>query len=136
MLTQQQRDAIHQEALAKMRKASLVTDLATIPSGNTGSNWPVKIRARAGEYFEVCGRGTSLHLYLTETASGYLVSVPNYNRCGLAPADCDAYNVMEYVGLENQVDATTLAAGIRYLISVGLACGHPAIPMVTEELGD
>ena len=136
MLAQEATTLARTEALAHIRKASLVMELATITAGSKRDNWPVKIKVRAGEYFEVSGRCTRFDLYLTETNAGYLVAVPNHNRCGHVPADCNTYDVMHYVGIENQVDATTLAAAIRYLVSAGLACSHPSPSMLPEKEGD
>jgi len=136
MLAQDAMAAARAEALAHIQKASLVRELTTITAGSQRDNWPVKIKVRAGEYFEVTGRGTGLDLYLTETNAGYLVAVPNFNRCGHVPADCNAYDVADYVGIENRVDATTLAAAIRYIISAGLACSHPSVSMLPEKGGD
>lgn len=136
MLIQEAAATARAEALAHIQKACQVRELATITAGSKRDNWPVKIKVRAGEYFEVSGRYTRFDLYLTETNAGYLVSVPNHNRCGHVPADCSAYDVMNYVGIENQVDATTLAAAIRYLVSAGLACSYPSLLMLPEKEGD
>ncbi|MBX6396384.1 MAG: hypothetical protein IRY98_11915 [Alicyclobacillaceae bacterium] len=91
----------------------------------TGS-WPVRIRA-CGHYLEVSARGTGFIVYITETDFGYLVSVPNHQRCGHVPGDCNARDVIHYVGVENEADATTLAAAIRYLVAEGFVPRHPAI---------
>lgn len=115
---------------------TLARELTTIPASSKRYNWPVKIKVRDGEYFEVTARATRLDLYLTKTQAGYLVAVPNFNRCGHVPAHCDTYDIMDYVGIKNQVDATTLAAAIRYIISAGLACSHPSVPMLPAKGGD
>lgn len=90
-------------------------------------SWPVHIEARE-QHFSVSGRGTSFALYLTETDSGYLVSLPLERRCGHVPDDCSARDVMAYVGVENAVDAATLAAAIRYLATEGFVPKHPKVP--------
>ncbi|HHY66653.1 MAG TPA: hypothetical protein GX517_05560 [Alicyclobacillus sp.] len=90
-------------------------------------SWPVRIEARE-QHFSVSGRGTSFALYLTETDSGFLVSLPLERRCGHVPDDCSARDVMAYVGVENAVDAATLAAAIRCLAAEGFVAKHPAIP--------
>ncbi|AVX31839.1 hypothetical protein CTH_2296 [Carboxydocella thermautotrophica] len=78
-------------------------------------SWPVRIE-RMGDGFIVSGRGTRLDVYLAETHKGYLVSVPNFSRCGIVRADCSPGDIMEYVEIDNPVDATTLATAVRYLI--------------------
>lgn len=108
--------AARAKALEQIKRACQVEELATVKARMGNSKWPVTIKRRAGEYFDISGRGTSLTVYITETYSGYLVSVPNHKRCGNVPADCNMYDVMNYVGIENEVDASTLAAGVRWLI--------------------
>lgn len=99
-----------------VNQASQREPLATITASDGTSTWEVRILRRAG-YFEVCGRSTSMDVYLRKTHAGYLVSVPNFRRCGIVPVDCSGLDIQEYVGIENPVDATTLAAAIRYLIT-------------------
>jgi len=118
-----------------LRQAMRREPVACIMARLKNDTWPVEICRRDG-YFEVCGRGTRLEVYLAQTGDGLLVSVPNFNRCGHVPADCNAYDVADYVGIENRVDATTLAAAIRYIISAGLACSHPSVSMLPEKGGD
>lgn len=93
--------------------------LGTVEARDEYGTWPVKIEL-LGDQFIISGRYSRLDTYLFETDQGYLVAVTNYNRCGHVPADCTAYDVMDYVGIENQVDATTLAAAVRHLIAAGL----------------
>lgn len=127
----------HVQKLLPPLEKTAARELATITAGSKQNTWPVKIKIRDGEYFEVTGRGTMMELYLTKTSAGYLVAVPNYfKRCGYVPAGCDAHDIMDYVGIDNFVDATTLAAAIRYLISAGLACSPPAISMLPEKAGE
>ncbi|MCL6558544.1 MAG: hypothetical protein K6U74_07025 [Firmicutes bacterium] len=57
-----------------------------------------------------------------------MVSLPLERRCGHVPDDCSARDVMTYVGIENEVDAATLAAAIRYLAAEGFVPKHAAIP--------
>lgn len=80
-----------------------------------GASWPVKIEKR-GDFFSVGGRGTGFNLYLYPTDAGYLVAVPNFNRCGHVPEDCTWRDIQGYVGIANEVDAITLAAAVRFLI--------------------
>lgn len=94
--------------------------LGTVEARDEYDTWPVKIEL-LGDQFIISGRCTRLDTYLIETDRGYLVAVTNYNRCGHVPEDCTAYNIMDYVGIENKVDATTLAAAVRHLIAAGLA---------------
>lgn len=119
MIAQDARATARAAALEHIGRANLREPVATITAGKGRSAWPVRIARRAGECFEVCGRGTRLDVYLAKTNDGYLISVPNFHRCGLVPADCNAYDIMEYVQIENEVDATTLAAAVRYLIGGG-----------------
>jgi hypothetical protein len=119
MITQDARATARAAALEHIRRANLREPVATITAGKGRDTWQVRITRRSGEFFEVCGRATRMDVYLAETNDGYLVSVPNFHRCGLVPADCNTYDIMEYVRIENKVDATTLAAAVRYLIGGG-----------------
>ncbi len=136
MLTQEQKDMYYREALAQAQRASQKVVLANITAGSEGDSWPVRVEARANEYFTASGRMSGINFYLSETTGGYLVAVTNYNRAGLVPADCSVYDIMDYVGMENEVDAATLAAAVRYLISAGYACSYPSLSMLTENPGD
>jgi len=112
--------------LAKSRGALLGTTIARDGEGM----WPVGISlSPSGDGFEVCGRGTSLQVYIFSSDHGYLVSVPTYNRSGYVPADCSAGDIMEYVDLGNEVDSATLAAAIRWIVKAGLAQGIPEVAL-------
>jgi hypothetical protein len=119
MLTQEMRERVRAEALAHIHLANMKEHVATVMAARGKEKWPVCITLRAGEYFEVSGRSTSMDVYLAETYSGYLVSIPNFQRCGVVPGDCSLYDVQEYIGIDNKVDATTLAVALRYLIESG-----------------
>ncbi|MEG6617464.1 hypothetical protein V6C27_13710 [Peptococcaceae bacterium 1198_IL3148] len=115
-LTHEQKGVLKRKAMDSIKKALLEEKLAVIKEP-----WEIRITKRADEYFEITGRMSSLTVYLTETNSGYLVSVPSEQRCGHVPADCNQYDIENYVGLENDIDATTLATGVRWLIQNGHA---------------
>ncbi|MGI9861344.1 hypothetical protein SDD30_08165 [Moorella naiadis] len=119
MLTQEMQERVRAEALEHMRRANMKEHVATIMAARGKEKWPVRITLRAGEYFEVSGRSTRMDVYLAETNSGYLVSIPNFQRCGVVPGDCSLYDVQEFIGIDNKVDATTLAVALRYLIDNG-----------------
>ncbi|GAW28962.1 hypothetical protein [Carboxydocella sp. ULO1] len=101
--------------IEQIRMANQRELLANIVAQRKEESWPVRIE-RMGNSFIVSGRGTRLDVYLAETHKGYLVSVPNFSRCGIVRADCTAGDIMEYLELDNPVDATTLATAVRYLI--------------------
>lgn len=82
----------------------------------TDGGWPVTVKQRSGNQYEVSGRGTCFDLFMSEAAGGHLLSVPNFQRCGVVPADCTPGDIQRYVGITNKVDATTLATAVRYLL--------------------
>jgi len=119
MITQDTRATARAAAIERIRRANIREPIATITAGKGRERWPVRITRRAGACYEICGRSTRLDVYLAETNDGYLISVPNFHRCGLVPADCNTYDIMEYVRIENEIDAITLAAAVRHLIGGG-----------------
>ena len=114
-------------AKERLKKASIRQDIAEISAAYEDKTWPVRIQAFAEEYFCISGQGSRLDMYITETNEGYLVSVPNWRRCGHVPKDCNAYDVMEYVDIDNVTDAATLSAAVRYLSELGYIRQHPSI---------
>lgn len=78
MLTQEMREKVRAEALEHMRQANMKEPVAIVMAARGKEKWPVRITLRAGEYFEVSGRSTSMDVYLAETYSGYLVSILNF----------------------------------------------------------
>ena len=104
--------------------------LGTTKAKDSESMWPVGIRLLiSDDGFEVFGRGTSLQVYIFSSDHGYLVSVPTYNRAGYVPADCTAENIVEYVDLDNEVDATTLAAAVRWIVKAGMVRDLPEVEL-------
>ncbi len=124
---QADREKVRKVAIARARKACRVVEFSEIIAKEGNQQWPVKIKARADEYFYISGRGSGLDVYITETNAGYLVSVSNYNRCGHVPANCNRYDIQEYLDLENAADALTLATAINFIINSGLVSNHPEI---------
>lgn len=112
---------MNKAALEAFIKAGMREQIATVVACDERANWEVEITRKWDGGFEVCGRSTRLTVYLTKTLSGYLVSVPEYHRCGIIPAAASYYDIMEYVRIENKVDAATLAAAVRHLIAAGFA---------------
>lgn len=112
-------DRLVAETMEQIRRASLKEPIATVTAQSGKNKWSVTITKRAGEYFEICGRGTRMDVYIHEANAGYLVSVPNFQRCGHVPEGCSTNDIINYVGIENQVDAATLAAAVRCLIDGG-----------------
>ncbi|OUM87874.1 MAG: hypothetical protein BAA01_12045 [Bacillus thermozeamaize] len=90
--------------------------LATLYCQFKGETWEVDVFANHDGTFEITGRSTSFNVYLVNTAHGYLVAVTNHSRCGYVPGDVNYMDVMEYVDVENPIDAATLSIGLRYLI--------------------
>lgn len=111
---------VRNEYFEKLRRANMKEHIGTIRATHSGESWDVRITRRAGEYFEVAGWDTGFDVYLSRTNWGYLVAIPNWHRAGIVPEDVNADGIMEYVDIDNQVDATTLATAIRYLIKRGL----------------
>ncbi|GAW28561.1 hypothetical protein [Carboxydocella sp. ULO1] len=101
--------------IEQIRMANQKELLADIVAKWRNDSWPVRIE-RMGDGFIVSGRGSRLDVFLTKTNRGYLVSVPNFARCGIVRPDCSTFDIMEYVEIDNPVDATTLATAVRYLI--------------------
>ena len=91
--------------------------VATLPLPR--EEWPVRVRQLEGIY-EVCGRGSAMHVHVARTALGLLVAIPNTNTCGFVPEDCSGRDIQHYCRLKNGVDAETVAAGVRLLIDKGL----------------
>jgi len=108
------------EAVKQINKACQLQDFGTTTAELNGDTWPVKIQQQAGERFLVSGRSTGLEVYVTNSAFGYLVAVTNYQRAGIVPADVDGSGIQQYVGIENLVDATTVAAAVRWIIQKNL----------------
>ncbi|GEA17531.1 hypothetical protein [Moorella sp. E306M] len=123
MLTAEAREAAKAEYLNYIRRLNLTELIATLTASDGKVSWEVRITKRGGEYFEVCGRSSRLDLYLMPTIGGYLVAVPNYQRAGLVPEDCNEGDIMEYCDIDNRIDAITLATAVRYLIRRGFADG-------------
>jgi hypothetical protein len=90
--------------------------LATLQCQYKGVKWEVNVFANRDGTYEIAGRSTSFNVYLVNTVHGYLVAVTNHSRCGYVPGDVNYMDVMEYVDIENPIDAATLATGLRYLI--------------------
>ena len=99
-----------------------------ITATNNKTIWSVNIKAihdwRCGGY-TITGRGTSLDTFLSRVSGGILVSLPDYRRCGIVPSDCNRFDIMNYIGLENEVDAATLAAAVRELHAHWKIPDHP-----------
>lgn len=127
MISQEQREAIRREALARIARASRVQELAVITASDGREEWTVRVQVRAEEYFYVAGRDTGFDVYITKTNAGYLVAVTNHQRCGHLPAKCTYHDVMEYLDWDNSVDAATLAAGVNYIIDAGIVPDHPVV---------
>ena len=118
MQTQEQYQAsrARANALEKIRQATRVEELGTTVAQLGDEEWPVRIQEQGNEMYIISGRSSRFDVYLVETIHGYLVAIPNMQRAGHVPADVDTFGVREYVGVDNQVDATTLAAAVRWLI--------------------
>ncbi len=114
---------VRSEYLERLRRANQKEYIDTLQATYGWEKWDVRITRRAGEYFEVAGRGSAFDVYLSRTNWGYLVAIPNWHRAGIVPEDVNADGIMEYVGIGNLVDAATLAAAIRFLIRRGFADG-------------
>lgn len=104
------------EAREHIRKVTRVEELGTTNAQLGDEQWSVRIQEQGNEMYIISGRSSRMDLYLVGTHNGYLVAVPNMNRAGLVPADVNAHGIQEYVGLENVVDAATLAAAVRWLV--------------------
>lgn len=123
-ITEAQKAAARAIAIQQIHKASQTEDLAVITAQlGQYDQWPVRIQKKAGEYFLVSGRSSGMDVYLFKTNAGYLVAVTNstYNRAGHVPADCGTMDIQEYLQLDNVVDATSLAAAVKWLIENGYA---------------
>ncbi|MTV47731.1 hypothetical protein GJ688_01880 [Heliobacillus mobilis] len=114
------------EAQEWLRRAMQVKNIATINTGVT-EGWHVRIRVQAGERFEISGRGTSMFVYITEANGQYLVVEMTNKRAGLVPQRCSEDDIMDYVGIDNRVDAITLATAVRWLGERGLIPKQPQI---------
>lgn len=120
MLTAEARAAARNEYLERLRRANQKEHIDTLQATYGWEKWDVRITRRAGEYYEVAGRGSCFDVYLSRTNWGYLVAIPNWHRSGIVPEDVHADGVVEYLDILNSVDAITLATAIRYLIKQGL----------------
>ncbi|MCL6591998.1 MAG: hypothetical protein K6U80_18875 [Firmicutes bacterium] len=83
-----------------------------------GQSWPVKVYYLGNGNYEISGRGTMLHVLIRDSygycGGDYLVAVSNYHRCGcLNDWIFNGGDIQQHVGIENTVDAYTLAAGLR-----------------------
>ncbi len=114
-------EAARQAILEQIRRAGQKKELATIQAGSGKNTWFVEIEERASEYYAVIGRSTRFDVYLAETNFGYMVAVPNFRRSGHVPADVSEFDVMNYLEIQNRVDAITLAAALQWLITNGYA---------------
>lgn len=102
-------------ALSQWREVGETMARLTLPR----EEWPVRVRQREGIY-EVCGRGSAMHLHVARTAFGLLVAITNTNTCGFVPEDCSGRDIQHYCRLKNGVDAETVAAGVQLLLDRGL----------------
>jgi hypothetical protein len=99
-----------------------------ITATNNKTTWPVNIKPMHGFNcggYTITGRDTSLDTFLSRVPGGILVSLPNWQRAGIVPSCCNRFDVMNYIGLENEVDAATLAAAVRELHAHWKIPDHP-----------
>lgn len=85
--------------------------------------WPVKVRRlkTPGNYV-VSGRATEMRVAVRTSAGigggRYLVAVVNFNRCGcLNAGKWSAEDIVQYIGIENKIDAATLAAALNVIFA-------------------
>lgn len=88
------------------------------------NGWTVKIRPliEPGNYV-VTGRGTEMWVAVRPSGGigggHYLVAVVNFNRCGCLNAQkWSAEDIVRYVGIENKVDAATLATALDAILAM------------------
>jgi hypothetical protein len=86
-----------------------------------GKTWPVTIKSLGRNNYIVSGRSTELRLAIRPShdigGGEWLVAELNYNRCGCLNAqNWHAEDIQQYIGLENLVDAATLAAALNILL--------------------
>lgn len=87
-----------------------------------GRSWPVRVVSLSGgSNYKIIGRGTELLVAIRPSGGmgggDRLVAVINYNRCGCLDArEWTAEDIQHYIGVENQVDAATLAAALNVLL--------------------
>ncbi|UNC91660.1 hypothetical protein [Candidatus Contubernalis alkaliaceticus] len=83
--------------------------------------WSVEIYEESSNLYRVAGRGTAMLVSVMDTPRGFLVSVPSsgFSRAGFVPADCQGWDIEEYLDFENPVDAETIATAVRWLIEEG-----------------
>ncbi len=100
-----------------MTKEPIGTTLAKM--GHT--IWPVQIYEESSNLYKVTGRGSAMLVSVMDTPHGFLVSVPSFpsQRSGFVPADCQGWDIEEYLDLDNPVDAETVATAVRWLIQEG-----------------
>ncbi|MDQ0286366.1 hypothetical protein J2Z49_001480 [Desulfofundulus luciae] len=86
------------------------------------NRWPVKIHPlRAPGNYVITGRGTEMWIAVRPSGGigggSHLIAVINFNRCGCLDADkWSAADVQQYIGIENPVDAATLAAALNVIL--------------------
>jgi hypothetical protein len=89
------------------------------------NSWPVKIKPLGNGNYIITGRSTELRLAirLSHGIGGgeYLIAETNYNRCGCLNSwqRWDAEDIQQYIGIDNPVDAATLAAGLNLIFKGG-----------------
>lgn len=81
--------------------------------------WNVTVKPQHPKgYFYVEGKGSGLEMYLgPRLPSGILLAIPNYKLSGCIPVNMTPRDVMQYVGVDNKSDATTIAVAARWAIA-------------------
>lgn len=77
--------------------------------------WPVRVE-RFGAGYRVMGRASCFIVYVQQTPNGWLVSVPGERRCGEVLVDPSGVDIRDYCDIKNPVDASTIAAAVRFII--------------------
>ena len=116
-----------EEATRRIHLLSQVEHVGDTVAGSGRKQWDVKVERVAGEHLRISGRGSSMTVFLKQTLGGLMVSIPSHGRCGQVPTPCTASDIRQYCDLDNDVDAETLAAAIRYL-------SNPVWPLTTEGI--
>jgi hypothetical protein len=97
---------------------SVSNQIANVMARSGSDAWPVTVSRTTDGGYRVNGRMSELRVYVQPTINGYMVSVPQYQRCGEVPSDCTTRNILDYCGFakRDQVDAATIAAAVRAIV--------------------
>lgn len=79
--------------------------------------WPLRLERTGSDTYEITARATQFTVHMKPLADGnYLISIPEFKRCGSVPSDPSSRDIQEYCGIENKVDAVNVAVAAQIII--------------------